>query len=169
MKTLKVTAELVNFAFSKICRMKLAQLGFECTGIYQLNQNVFSDLDAVGLLISSALITEERPQTHFQTLANPDQEELHWSTGVSNLLDMSGTDSDHPADQSQMLNQPTKVEPSHIQNLLESLNQTCDQCLEVPTLMLQNTLEIFAQISPLSSTLCVKFRIREYRCEKHET
>lgn len=36
---------LVGTAFTKICRMELAKSGFQCTGIYPLNRNIFSDLD----------------------------------------------------------------------------------------------------------------------------
>ena len=36
---------LVGSAFTKVCRMELAQSGFACTGIYPLNPQIFSDLD----------------------------------------------------------------------------------------------------------------------------
>lgn len=41
-------AALVGTAFTKICRMELAKSGFECSGIYPLNPNIFTDLDFLG-------------------------------------------------------------------------------------------------------------------------
>ncbi|KAG8237553.1 hypothetical protein J437_LFUL017403 [Ladona fulva] len=133
--TLKDIAGLVNSAFSRICRMELAQSGLECTGIYPLNRNVFSDLDFAGSLIRSTPEPEERPETQVQTSTNPDQEELNQSADVSNLPDRGGPNSDNPVDQSQKLNQPSKAGPSHASNWPESPNQTCGQREEVATLM----------------------------------
>lgn len=50
--SLKDIASLVNVAFSRICRMELAQSGFKCTGIHPFNRDVFSDLDFSASLIS---------------------------------------------------------------------------------------------------------------------
>lgn len=166
--TLKDIAGLVNSAFSRICRMELAQSGFECTGIYPLNRNVFSDLDFAGSLISSTPEPEERPKTQVQTSTNSDQEELYQSADVSNLPDMREPNSDNPVDQSPMLNQPSKAGPSHASNLPESPNQTCGQREEVATLMSPSTQKILAVISPLPSTSSVKYKIREDRSEKSE-
>jgi hypothetical protein len=38
-------AQLISAAYSKVCRMEIAQNGFSCTGIFPKNQDVFSDLD----------------------------------------------------------------------------------------------------------------------------
>ncbi|KAJ4438061.1 hypothetical protein ANN_14000 [Periplaneta americana] len=37
--------ELVNVAFSRICRVDLVKKGFQCTGIHPFNPNIFTDLD----------------------------------------------------------------------------------------------------------------------------
>ena len=56
-------AGLVNSAFTRICRMELAKKGFECTGIYPFNPNVFTELDylpAEGLDISDLVYEEHK-------------------------------------------------------------------------------------------------------------
>lgn len=43
--SLKDISGLVNVAFSRVCRMELAQSGFKCTGIHPFDRTIFSDLD----------------------------------------------------------------------------------------------------------------------------
>ncbi|KAG8226118.1 hypothetical protein J437_LFUL006748 [Ladona fulva] len=138
--TLKDKAGLVNSAFSRICRMELAQYGFECTGIYLLDRNVVTDQ------LNSETRRETKKSDQIQTSTNPEQKELHQSAGVSNLPDRGGPNSDNPVDHSPMLNQPLKVGPSHVSNWSESPNKTCGQLQAVAILMSLSTQQILAQI-----------------------
>ncbi|KAG5873390.1 hypothetical protein JTB14_022962 [Gonioctena quinquepunctata] len=68
--TLKYISGLVNTAFSRICRMELAQSGFFCTGISPLNGNVFSDIDFSASLIGNR--PRDAPISHMdETEAEP--------------------------------------------------------------------------------------------------
>ena len=56
-------AGLVNLAFTRICRMEVAKKGFECTGIYAFNPNIFREffyLPAKGFDISELVYKEHR-------------------------------------------------------------------------------------------------------------
>lgn len=57
-------AGLVNDAFTKICRMDLSKKGFECSGIYPLNSQIFTDLDFIA---SQGLDVPEPREIHAST------------------------------------------------------------------------------------------------------
>lgn len=42
---LQIPYLLVSTSYSKVCRLKIAQQGFACTGVPTFNAEIFSDLD----------------------------------------------------------------------------------------------------------------------------
>lgn len=148
--SLKDIAGLVNIAFSRICRMELAQSGFKCTGICPLNRNVFCDLDFAASLCNQSQEVEESSTSMSQTSTNPNKEAVPQSSTACSLLGLPGT-SNQPDNQTQEL--PTSNASSPKPFSLSTSSTT--QC-------------ILEQISPLPSNSSVKFKIRKGRGEQSE-
>ncbi|XP_030757952.1 uncharacterized protein LOC115883699 [Sitophilus oryzae] len=79
---LKITVQeisgLVGSAFSKICRMELAQSAFQCTGIYPLNKNIFTELDFLPASNTTKILEADNQENH-----EPKNHSLTPSTGLN--------------------------------------------------------------------------------------
>lgn len=152
--SLKDIAGLVNTAFSRICRMELAQSGFSCTGIYPLNRNVFCDLDFAASLYNQSQEVEETFTTMSQTSTNFNKEALPQPPTVCSLPGPLNQPNNQIQDQHSTAGTSTSCS-------LPGLSSQPDNQTHEPSTILE-------QISPLPSTSSVKYKERKSRSEKSE-
>lgn len=160
---LKDIAGLVNTAFSKICRMEIAQSGFKCTGIHPLNPNIFSDLDYAPSLNK----IEDRPISQNVTSPNFNEEETDAPTQVA---------LDHPPfkDILALPGPSTSTSTILVMPSLSALVPNDEETTVInnltPTELSgdKEAKDILEKISPLPSTSSTKFATRQGRGEKSE-
>lgn len=149
--SLKDIAGLVNSAFSRICRMELAQSGFSCTGIHPLNRNVFTDIDFAAALGGQLCQNSETTTvaTHMQTT------ETGHSTDVAVSAE-PGPSSDMPA---------SAERGPCLESSIETFSEDKEGTIDLES---SATKQILEDISPLPSSSSIKYQIRNSRSEKSE-
>lgn len=160
--TLKDIAGLVSSAFSRICRMELAKSGFECTGIYPMNRNLFSDLDYAPSLNNESTgesSTSSGPCSSSAILPGPSSAFAPGSSSAA--ISSPGPSSATSSPASSLAHH---LSPHSSSTLPDPSNH--DPAIESPKI--SPSQQILEEISPLPSQSSSKFASRQNRGEKSE-